>query len=491
MIVVILQVICVSISFFGAASMLFLIKDYKILHLKKNYTLIGIFITYCLFFTLQILTYSAIGREIDTVYLYLLDFAVITVIVFGIIFRILFITIDSEKSRFFYLGIVFIIIISLLGIIIQYFSYEFYFSSNSDTFISNLEFSLILLFLLSFLSIVSLTISCSLQYTQKIFFPIQYRYLINHQQLNLFGILVLLISIGESLTVTSTGALLDLDQHSTLVLVIIGSSLALICFLVLFNLIYKSRDHYKDIAWNIISMQLQELQELDRVKDQFLSITSHELRSPLTSIIWSVEFLKKDIEKSSNISENEYLDTIERNVIQIRRIIEDVIDITKIEKNLFTYNIEKEILENIIYYVIKDIKNQADSKQIELKFNNKLKMKNQLINVDSDRISQVLRNLIENAIKFSNKGEIEVSLEDSLLYYIISVKDTGIGIAKNKISSIFEPFTKSDDNKYTKGLGLGLYIAKKIVEDHRGEIKVTSELGKGSTFTFTLPKNKN
>ena len=111
--------------------------------------------------------------------------------------------------------------------------------------------------------------------------------------------------------------------------------------------------------------------------------------------------------------------------------------------------------------------------------------------MDKERISQVFRNIIENAIKFTDKGKIEVILDETILSYKICIKDTGIGIDSQYLSALFEPFTKFNNNQYSKGLGLGLFIARKIIEDHKGEITVNSELGQGCDFRIELPKNKN
>ncbi|MBB6067053.1 cache domain-containing protein [Methanococcus maripaludis] len=229
-----------------------------------------------------------------------------------------------------------------------------------------------------------------------------------------------------------------------------------------------------------------ELKELDKLKSELIAIVSHELRTPLTSIKGYVELVLDGTMGTINDSQKKCLQVADDNIVRLRRLIESMLDLSKIERGELEMYREKVNLKAIVCDVIEYLKPLATEKNIKL---NK-EVEDIAIEADKDRITQVLTNLIENAIKFSPANEsILVSgvLEDEHIH--LKVTDRGAGIPKKDMEKIFNRFYQVDSSTKRKkgGSGLGLAVCKSIVEAHKGSIWVESELGKGSTFHIILP----
>ena len=248
-----------------------------------------------------------------------------------------------------------------------------------------------------------------------------------------------------------------------------------------------------------------KIKEVDKLKTNFLSIISHELRTPLTPIKGYNEVLLKEWRNIKN--PEDYLLTIKSNIIRLQEIINDLVDISRIEKGIIELKKEKINLIKIINNAINDMKFLLEKNKNKIITD--YEKEEIILNADEFRIGQVIINLINNAIKFSKMGtEILVKvfckygneiktpeifkkqIFQDKLYAIMSIRDYGYGIEKTKIDKIFEKFYQVDDvlTRKASGLGLGLSIAKYIVEAHDGIIWAESEgKDKGSVFVFALP----
>jgi signal transduction histidine kinase len=231
----------------------------------------------------------------------------------------------------------------------------------------------------------------------------------------------------------------------------------------------------------------QELKTLDQFKSDFLANMSHELRSPLTVIRGGIDYLNRTIKLEDN---RNYLEIIDKNLARLIRLVSDLFDFTKIEAKKIEWSFSTENLAVLIEEVIEILSPLALNKNISIIFEH---VGDIIMEFDLERIEQVLVNLIENAIKFSDqKTEIRINVQQDPESVIVSIKDQGIGIPGKNIETIFDKFSTapSGRNSKTEGTGLGLAICKAIVEAHGGKIWAESISGVSSTFYFTLPKKR-
>ena len=239
------------------------------------------------------------------------------------------------------------------------------------------------------------------------------------------------------------------------------------------------------MLWDITEQRQNELdlikaQEADKMKNAFIANMSHEIRTPLNAIVG----FSRLITETDNASEQqEYLKIINNNSDLLLQLINDILDFAKIESGTLNYNLSwvdlKDVCQEV--YISQSLKMTSD---VALLYNGDM-LPSVRLRTDTQRIEQVLLNLLSNAIKCTNQGFVSLSYEVEGDFVRVSVTDTGIGIDKEKQASVFERFVKLDD--FRQGTGLGLSICKMIIEKLGGEIGLRSELGKGSTFWFTLP----
>lgn len=239
------------------------------------------------------------------------------------------------------------------------------------------------------------------------------------------------------------------------------------------------------MLWDITEQRQNELdlikaQEADKMKNAFIANMSHEIRTPLNAIVG----FSRLITETDNASEQqEYLTIINNNSDLLLQLINDILDFAKIESGTLNYNLSwvdlKDVCQEV--YISQSLKMTSD---VALLYNGDM-LPSVRLRTDTQRIEQVLLNLLSNAIKCTNQGFVSLSYEVEGDFVRVSVTDTGIGIDKEKQASVFERFVKLDD--FRQGTGLGLSICKMIIEKLSGEIGLRSELGKGSTFWFTLP----
>jgi len=233
----------------------------------------------------------------------------------------------------------------------------------------------------------------------------------------------------------------------------------------------------------------EHAEESDRLKSAFLANMSHEIRTPMNGILGFAELLKEP--NLSGDEQQEYIKIIEKSGARMLNIINDIVDISKIEAGLMNVAIKDTNINEITEFIYTFLKPQAEEKGMQLIFRNYLTTKEGSINTDGEKVISIFTNLVKNAIKYTDEGAIEfgyIKKDDCIECY---VKDTGIGIPKERQAAIFERFIQADiaDKQARQGAGLGLSIAKAYVEMLGGKIWVESEPGKGSTFYFTLPYN--
>lgn len=250
-----------------------------------------------------------------------------------------------------------------------------------------------------------------------------------------------------------------------------------------------------------------KLEKLERLKSEFTSIVSHELRTPLTAIKNSLDIMLSGKTGETTPAMNKFLDMAKRNVTRLSGIINDLLDLTKVEAGKMDFRFEKGSINAPVEFVKNTFENLAKEKNITLVSETEPELPETYI--DSQRLEQVITNLVSNAVKFTNEnGSILIKTEtisaddidrEKLFdvknpvfyknYVKVSVKDSGIGIAQEDIPKVFDKFQQIENSLSRKngGTGLGLPIAKQLIEAHSGFIWVESELNCGTTFSFVIP----
>ncbi len=250
----------------------------------------------------------------------------------------------------------------------------------------------------------------------------------------------------------------------------------------------ESNQRIREINEKLIEAT-EKAQESDRLKSSFLANMSHEIRTPMNGIVGFCQLLKQ----TNNVDEQvtKYCDIIATSSNQLLAIINDIIDISKIEAGQVTLSHEPVSIMDVVERTTTIFSALANQKNVELKLNSEIDSSLVILS-DQTKIAQILSNLVNNAIKFTKRGFIEVGVSENSKHLKIWVKDTGIGIAKENQGLIFDRFRQIEDANPNsmKGTGLGLSISKSLVEMLGGEIWVNSDIGKGATFTFTIPNIK-
>jgi PAS domain S-box-containing protein len=241
------------------------------------------------------------------------------------------------------------------------------------------------------------------------------------------------------------------------------------------------------------SRQLNQAIEFDKIKTEFFSNISHELKTPLSVIFATLQLLNLSLKKSSVCSENteKYLSIMKQNSYRLLKLVNNIIDITKIDADFYKFNMSNNDIVGVIKEVTLSVEDYVKNKGIELHFTSNVE--NKIIAFDAEKIERIMLNLLSNSVKFTQpNGSIKVSVWDNGDTVKVCVKDTGIGIPKEKLDVIFERFIQVDKSltRNHEGSGIGLSIVKSLVEMHNGSIHAVSECGKGSEFTIELPSIK-
>ena len=237
-----------------------------------------------------------------------------------------------------------------------------------------------------------------------------------------------------------------------------------------------------------IRVQYDKLKEADKAQREFINVAAHELRTPIQPVLSLSDILHSKIKDSK---QRELLDVVIRNAKRLQRLSEDILDVTRIESQSLILNKEKFNLNDVISNAIQDHKNEIEKTNGNLKLlykSNDYEDDNIFVEADRTRLSQVISNLIRNAIKFTKEGVILITARkdnsNNNNQVIISVKDTGSGIDPEILPRLFSKFA----TKSFEGTGLGLFISKSIIEDHGGRIWAENNAdGKGATFSFSIP----
>ncbi|QGU96362.1 PAS domain S-box protein [Clostridium bovifaecis] len=241
---------------------------------------------------------------------------------------------------------------------------------------------------------------------------------------------------------------------------------------------------------------LEEERELNKLRTEFFANLSHELKTPLNVILGSQQLLSLYLKDNKLLSEchgkvDKHLKILRQNCNRLLRLINNLIDITKIDSGFFEINMKSHDIINVIEEITLSVAEYIESNDIKLIFDTEVEEKKMCC--DADKIERIILNLLSNAIKFTEPGgTINVNIYDKKDKLVISIKDTGIGIPEDKLCIIFDRFRQVDDlfTRTHEGSGIGLALVKSLVEMHGGTISVYSEVGEGSEFIIKLPINQ-
>lgn len=243
---------------------------------------------------------------------------------------------------------------------------------------------------------------------------------------------------------------------------------------------------FRDITRNV--ELLHQLKTEVTARDNFLSMASHELRTPLTAMRLHLEMARKRTDPTQP-GADDFLKLNEKSLQQVNRLnklIEDFFDVARVQAGKLFFNLEQFNLSEFVEHYVEENKHLFSETENDFELN----LESDVTGVwDKDRIEQALAHLINNALKYAPGTPVEIGLNTEGGYAYLSVSDRGPGISEEEQDKIFEQFERVTPSKTISGLGIGLYITKRIVEGHDGEIQIDSTPGKGSTFTLKLPLN--
>ncbi len=258
------------------------------------------------------------------------------------------------------------------------------------------------------------------------------------------------------------------------------------------NAVIESEDG-KTVGFVSVLSDVTKQKEVEKLKNEFLANVSHDLRTPLTCVKGTLQLLADPNFNTLTEWQGKQIDTALRNIDRLSRLVNDLLDLSKLEAQKFVLRHALFPVEDLIDAVVRDFEAWSKEKGIALRTDVESKLD---LVADPDRITQVLNNLMGNAFKFTPKGgmvTISAKRSADLTKIEFAVQDTGLGIAKNDFIKLFEKFSRIESKAMqgVSGTGLGLTIAKEIVELHQGRIWIESEEGKGSRFVFEVPTRQN
>lgn len=237
-----------------------------------------------------------------------------------------------------------------------------------------------------------------------------------------------------------------------------------------------------------IRKSYEKLEKLDKTKSEFVSIASHQLRTPLTAIKGYISMILEGIYGKLPEKLEKPLKNIYASNERLIRLVNDLLNLSRIETGKTELNLEKVALDKVVANVIEELESMAKKKGIYLKIEEFEKIPN--IMIDENKIRQVIMNIIDNAIRYTNKGGITVKIQNLKTKIQIIISDTGEGMTKEEITYLFGSFSRgtAGTKSWTEGIGLGLYVAKNFIKLHNGKIQAESPgKGKGSTFYIEIP----
>ncbi|HEY92697.1 MAG TPA: PAS domain S-box protein [Dehalococcoidia bacterium] len=240
------------------------------------------------------------------------------------------------------------------------------------------------------------------------------------------------------------------------------------------------------VANRSVVVDITERKRLDQLKDEFIGLVSHELRSPLTVITGAVNTALTEAERLSPEETHQLLNDAALEAESLSHMLGNLLELSRIQADRLFLHAEATNTKKVIQGIVERIKRQSSSRQFVVDLPKKLPS----VYADELRLERILYNLIENAIKYSPQGgEIRISARPEEEHLVIGVSDQGSGISPSDRSKLFEPFQRLEESRSggIGGVGLGLLVCRRLVEAHGGQIWVESEFGKGSTFFFTIP----
>ena len=245
------------------------------------------------------------------------------------------------------------------------------------------------------------------------------------------------------------------------------------------------RQHLKKNL-EIEQVEAKKLKELDKLKSQFFANISHEFRTPLTLILGPLEKFRKKISDSESVQD---LNIMQRNALRLQKLINQLLSLSKIESGQMKLQAWEEDIVSLTRGYVQSFESLAQQQNIHLTFNSDIDFLP--LYIDRDKIEKILYNLLSNALKFTKiRGEVNVLLGETKGLVTVAISDTGTGIEREQLEHIFDRFYRADNSNYQEGTGIGLALAKELVELHHGKIEVESEPGRGTTFTVFFPKGK-
>jgi len=254
--------------------------------------------------------------------------------------------------------------------------------------------------------------------------------------------------------------------------------------------VHPSPEAYQKALRELTAANLR-LRQLDKAKDEFISVASHELRNPMAIIKGNISMILSgdagDVNHETRDILTDVLVAVERQI----RLVNELLDISRIEAGVINFNLNPAIsIDQVAELLVTSLKGVAAEQNLEIKLENPAKPL-PAVQADHDKVSQVLINLVTNAMKFTKKGSITISFKEKSEHVITCVTDTGIGIPEGQKEMLFKKFSKPSSESVgtlSAGSGLGLYISKKYIERQGGDIWLEeSKPGVGSTFCFSLP----
>ncbi len=241
----------------------------------------------------------------------------------------------------------------------------------------------------------------------------------------------------------------------------------------------------------LIIRSFERLAEANRMKSEFVSVVFHQLRSPLSNLSWSLDFLISNSRDTILEEQKEYFDILEENIKRMNELISDLLIVSRIQSATLPLNKTEFDSEQNIRKAISEFKSFAEASNIEIK--SEIEENLPKVFADSHQFDQIIKNFIDNGIKYSkNGGEIKIIVRKQGKNLYFEVKDNGIGIPEGDQRYIFQKFFRSKNvsRHETQGSGLGLFIAKSAIERSGGKVGFRSQLNKGTVFWFTLPIKK-
>lgn len=244
-----------------------------------------------------------------------------------------------------------------------------------------------------------------------------------------------------------------------------------------------------------IKEEIEGIAQQDKLKTEFFGNISHEFKTPLNVIISAIQLLQLYQQNGTIIDPElklcKYLDSMKQNAFRLLKLSNNMIDLSRIDSSYFDIDLHNYDLVAVVQEIIESVDIYAESKKVNLVF--KKEMDTLIMAFDIEKLERIILNLLSNALKFTKQnGTVEVRLCTKENNAFISVKDNGIGIAKDKQKFVFERFRQVDKSftRKREGSGIGLSLVQSLVNMHKGEINLESEYGKGSEFTIMFPINK-